>query len=65
MQNYNALRAVVDVSFRVSTGQCFGLLGVNGAGKTSTFQILTGENLPTNGVAAIGGCVKRKQLKTF
>ena len=31
--------------------QCFGLLGVNGAGKTSTFRMLTGDTPITNGEA--------------
>jgi len=35
--------AVKDLSFIVKRQQCFALLGVNGAGKTSTFKILTGE----------------------
>ena len=35
--------AVSDVSFIVDKKEVFSLLGVNGAGKTSTFKILTGE----------------------
>jgi ABC-type multidrug transport system ATPase subunit len=31
--------------------QCFGLLGVNGAGKTSTFKMLTGDTSVTSGEA--------------
>ena len=31
--------------------QCFGLLGVNGAGKTSLFKMLTGDIYPTSGDA--------------
>ncbi len=31
--------------------QCFGLLGVNGAGKTSTFRMLTGDTTITYGEA--------------
>ena len=34
--------AVDHLSFGVKPGECFGLLGVNGAGKTSTFKMLTG-----------------------
>ena len=33
--------------------QCFGLLGVNGAGKTSTFRMLTGETAVTSGDALV------------
>ncbi|XP_046662414.1 phospholipid-transporting ATPase ABCA1-like isoform X2 [Homalodisca vitripennis] len=45
--------AVQGVSFRVSAGECFGLLGVNGAGKTTTFRMLTGDENPTTGSARI------------
>ena len=34
--------------------QCFGLLGVNGAGKTSTFRMLSGDVHITSGEASIG-----------
>ena len=37
------------------TGECFGLLGINGAGKTSTLKVLTGDILPSSGVAKICG----------
>ncbi|XP_027982024.1 ATP-binding cassette sub-family A member 7 isoform X2 [Eumetopias jubatus] len=35
--------------------KCFGLLGVNGAGKTSTFRMLTGDVLPSGGEAVLAG----------
>jgi ATP-binding cassette subfamily A (ABC1) protein 3 len=41
--------ACKDVSFGLNFGDCFALLGVNGAGKTSTFKMLTGEVVPTKG----------------
>ena len=36
-------------------GECFGLLGINGAGKTSTFNMLTGALSVTAGDASVGG----------
>lgn len=33
--------------------QCFGLLGVNGAGKSSTFKMLTGDTAVTRGDALL------------
>ncbi|XP_012878140.1 PREDICTED: ATP-binding cassette sub-family A member 7 [Dipodomys ordii] len=36
-------------------GACFGLLGVNGAGKTSTFRMVTGDTLPSRGEAVLAG----------
>lgn len=41
--------AVDDISFGVKNGDCFALLGINGAGKTSTFKMLSGEIPPTSG----------------
>lgn len=46
---YGKLKAVKEVNFRVKSGECFGLLGVNGAGKSTTFRMLTGEEFPTSG----------------
>jgi len=47
--------AVKDITFGVKKGECFCLLGTNGAGKTSAFKILSGELLPTKGEAFING----------
>ena len=48
--------AVQEVSFIVPRQKDFALLGVNGAGKTTCFRILTGEYGPTTGEAYINGC---------
>jgi ABC-type multidrug transport system ATPase subunit len=47
--------AVKNISVGIPLGECFGLLGINGAGKTSTLKILSGDQLPTAGTAHIGG----------
>lgn len=39
------------MSFRVRKGECFGLLGTNGAGKSTTFKLLVGEVRPSVGDA--------------
>ncbi|XP_054282929.1 phospholipid-transporting ATPase ABCA1-like [Macrosteles quadrilineatus] len=44
-------KAVDKVSFLVLKGECFGLLGVNGAGKSTTFKMLTAEVIPDRGDA--------------
>ena len=41
----------LQVTFGVNEGECFGLLGANGAGKTSIFKILTGDQLMSSGDA--------------
>ncbi|XP_041525646.1 ATP-binding cassette sub-family A member 13 isoform X2 [Microtus oregoni] len=45
--------AVHDLSLAIPRGECFGLLGVNGAGKSTTFKILTGEIPPSSGYAVV------------
>uniref|UniRef100_A0A1I7TY24 ABC transporter domain-containing protein n=1 Tax=Caenorhabditis tropicalis TaxID=1561998 RepID=A0A1I7TY24_9PELO len=52
---YGSFNAVKGISFHVNSKECFGLLGVNGAGKTSTFQMLTGENSISSGDAFVNG----------
>lgn len=41
--------AVDNLSFAVKRGEVFGLLGVNGAGKSTTFKMLAGEVTSTSG----------------
>ncbi|XP_063159030.1 glucosylceramide transporter ABCA12 [Candoia aspera] len=41
--------AVKNVSIGIPAGECFGLLGVNGAGKTTIFKMLTGDIGPSDG----------------
>ena len=47
--------AVRGLSFGMPRGECFGFLGINGAGKTSTLNMLTGAVLPSSGDAWLGG----------
>jgi branched-chain amino acid transport system ATP-binding protein len=46
---FGALRAVDDVTFSVSAGQKYAVLGSNGAGKTTLFNAITGDFPPTAG----------------
>jgi ABC-type multidrug transport system ATPase subunit len=41
--------AVENISFGLDYGECFALLGVNGAGKSTTFKSLTRDIVPTGG----------------
>lgn len=47
--------AVDKVSFSVNKGELFGLIGPDGAGKTSIFRILTTVLLPDSGIATVDG----------
>ena len=44
-----------DVSFGIENGECFALLGVSGAGKSTCFKCLTGEIYPSSGSLTIYG----------
>jgi ABC-2 type transport system ATP-binding protein len=48
--------AVDAVSFSVNQGEIFGLIGPDGAGKTSIFRMLTTLLLPDGGSATVDGC---------
>lgn len=47
--------AVERISFGLDYGECFALLGVNGAGKSTTFKSLTAETDPTEGTITVAG----------
>ena len=55
-RTFNSRRAVDDVSFTVDAGEIFGFLGHNGAGKTTSIRMLTGQLRPTSGHARVAGC---------
>jgi ABC-2 type transport system ATP-binding protein len=54
---YRAVRAVADVSFRISAGEIVAFLGPNGAGKTTTLKMLAGLLHPSTGGAEVAGFV--------
>ena len=53
--NKGEVIAVKDVSFEVEKGELFGLIGPDGAGKTSIFRMLTTLLLPDGGSASVNG----------
>ena len=55
--------AVDDVSFSVKPGEIFGLIGPDGAGKTSIFRVLTTLLLPDGGSATVDGLDVVKDYK--
>ena len=54
-RRYRRVEAIRDVTFAVPRGEVFGLLGPDGAGKSSIIQILAGVLLPSAGRAAVAG----------
>lgn len=49
------IEAVKRISFGLEYGECFALLGISGAGKTTMFKMITGEIMPTEGLMHIIG----------
>lgn len=54
-KHYGSLRAVDGVSFEVAEGEVYGLLGHNGAGKSTTVEILEGHRTRTSGEVRVLG----------
>lgn len=54
--------AVENISFGLDYGECFALLGVNGAGKSTTFKSLTAGVVPSEGEISIAGFDIQKQF---
>ena len=52
---FGEVKAVDDISFSVEKGELFGFLGVNGAGKSTTINMLCTLSKPTEGAAQICG----------
>ena len=57
----DAFVAVDGVSFHVCRGELFALLGTNGAGKTSTLEVLEGLVAPTGGTVRVFGRDPRRE----
>ena len=62
-KSYGRVRALDDVSFAVGKGEVFGLIGPDGAGKTSMFRILCSLLLPDAGAAVVDGFDVVKQMR--
>ncbi|XP_053608125.1 phospholipid-transporting ATPase ABCA1 isoform X2 [Plodia interpunctella] len=60
---YKKFLAVNRVTFMVNKSECFGLLGANGAGKTSTFRMLTGDTAVSAGDAYVHGLSIKNDLR--
>ncbi|MCW2118552.1 ABC transporter ATP-binding protein [Flavobacterium sp. 7A] len=52
-KSYNTIKAIDSVSFEVNSGELFGLIGPDGAGKTTLFRILTTLLIADEGKASV------------
>lgn len=59
VRDFGSFRAVDRVSFEIKQGEIFGLLGANGAGKTTVIKMLNGILPPTGGKGRVAGADMR------
>src|SRR6516164_5408466 len=59
-KSYGALKALDEVSFQVRAGEIFGLIGADGAGKTTAFQIIAGVRQRGSGEIHVLGTTPRE-----
>ncbi len=55
VKNYEAIKALNDVSFSVDAGECVALVGPNGAGKSTLFKLILGLIPLTSGQITVLG----------
>ncbi|MDE7416348.1 MAG: ABC transporter ATP-binding protein [Lachnospiraceae bacterium] len=54
-QKYREAHALSDISFNVRQGECVGIIGTNGSGKSTILKIITGVLNPTGGSVTVSG----------
>ena len=62
-KRYGTVQALQDVSLTVDKGEVFGIIGPDGAGKTTLYRILCTLLLPDSGTAAVDGYDTVRQMK--
>jgi ABC-2 type transport system ATP-binding protein len=62
-KSYNGLPAVKNLNLSVKKGEVFGLLGANGAGKSSSIECILGTKTPDSGTVCILGMNPNKDRK--
>lgn len=67
---FNTFVAVKGTSLKVMGGECYGLIGLNGAGKSTTFKMITGQIRKTTGIIRfncdrIGYCPQNNSLDDY
>ena len=58
---YTTKTAVLDINFSIQEGELVGLIGANGAGKSTTIKMLTGILTPTTGEIKVNGIIPYKE----
>ncbi|WP_339916648.1 ABC transporter ATP-binding protein [Yeosuana marina] len=64
-KSYKSIQALQDISFNVNEGELFGLIGPDGAGKTTLFRILTTLLIADTGQASVAGYDVIKDYKAI
>ena len=62
-KHFDSITALNDVTFTIPKGRIFGLLGTNGAGKSTTVKMLSGIMRPTSGEILIDGISPQEDRK--
>ena len=57
-KKYREHFALSDVSFQVKKGECVGIIGTNGSGKSTILKIITGVLNPTGGTLTVNGRIQ-------
>ena len=53
--SFGGLRAVNDMSFSVNKNEIFSIIGPNGSGKTTIFNLISGIDRPDRGTVSLEG----------
>ncbi|XP_055602218.1 phospholipid-transporting ATPase ABCA1-like [Uranotaenia lowii] len=61
-KNYGPVTAVKWLSLATGSSECFGLLGINGAGKTTAFKMMTGDEQISSGEVWVKGIRVKENL---
>ena len=64
-RKYQTIKALDDVSFKISDGEIIGYIGPNGAGKSTTIKIMCGILTPDKGMCMIDGKIPYKQREEY
>lgn len=64
-KSYQSVKAIQNISFEVQEGELFGLIGPDGAGKSTLFRVLTTLLLPDEGRGEVAGFDVVKEYKSI